>query len=110
MFDGVDRKGHGGQHEDNGGNGSGLGKSCGRAARTKRRLAALAAKGRRDVPRLTALQEHDNDQKQADDYMDDSNENNHETGDPRLNRMSTNNSLTSTPPIGQGRRRGPAGI
>ena len=52
---------HGREHEHDGAPRCRLGKKCGRSARAERRLAARAAEGARQVRRLTALQQYDND-------------------------------------------------
>jgi hypothetical protein len=90
LLDGVDGEGYRRQHEKNGRNGSCSGERCGCAAWAKRGLTTLSAEGRRDVPSLPALQQNDNNQKQANDHVDDGDKENHEIEGPKLFRMSAN--------------------
>ena len=58
---------HGRKHEHDCAPRCGLGKKCGRSARAKRRLAARATEGARQIRRLAALQHDHDNQKSADD-------------------------------------------
>ena len=73
MFDGVDGKRYRGQHEKHGGDGGRFRERGGCAAGAEGRLAALASECCRDVASFTALQEDDDDQKQAYDHVNDGN-------------------------------------
>jgi len=66
MAGGIDRERDGSDHERDGRPGGGPGQRAGRAPRTERRLAALAAKGRGNIAALAALQQNHNDDEETD--------------------------------------------
>ena len=74
---GHDRKRDRGNHEDNGRPGRRLGQRGGGARRAEGGLASHAAKCRRNVAALAALQQHDNDQEEANDNVDNGDQYNH---------------------------------
>src|SRR5271170_6245952 len=67
---GVHRQRNGGDHEGDRRPRGRPRKSAGRAARTERRLAALPAESRGNVPALAALQQHDDDNEETDQNVD----------------------------------------
>jgi len=77
MLDRIDGERYRGQHEQHRGDGRRFGERRGRASRAKCSLTALSAEGCRYVSRLAALQEDDNDKKQANHYVDDCHQNDH---------------------------------
>jgi len=78
MFRGVDGERHRGQHEENGRDGGCLGERRGCAPRPEGRLTALSAECSRNISSLAALEQHNNNQKQADENVDDGDEYDHE--------------------------------
>ena len=64
-------------HEHNRRPGRRARESRSRAPRPERRLAALAAKSRRQIAALAALQQHDRNQKKANDNVDNDDQNSH---------------------------------
>ena len=89
LLDGVDRERDRGQHEYDGGDSGCLGKSSGCTTRTECRLTALSAKGCGNIASFAALQQHNHDQKQANDYVNYRNESHqHGNESPKMFRMS----------------------
>ncbi len=70
MLADQDKQADGRDHENDGRPGGELGEQVGRTAWTESGLRTLTAKGTGEISALTLLQEHDADQKQADDDMD----------------------------------------
>ena len=87
MLDSVYGERHGRQHKENCRERGGFGERSRRAAGAERRLAALAAEGRRNVPGLSALQQNDNNQEKTDYYVQNGNQNDHGINGPKLFRM-----------------------
>jgi len=77
MLNGVHGESHRGQHEQYRRNRRRFGERCGRAAGSKRGLTALTAEGSGNVSCLTALQQHNHNQKQTDDDVNDGDKNDH---------------------------------
>ena len=79
---GQDRKRDRGQHEDNRRPRGGLRKGSGRATWAEGRLTTLAAEGGGNVATLTALQQNDHDQKEANRDMNERHQVNHVVDKP----------------------------
>ncbi len=89
MFDGVNGERNRGQHEQNSRNRGRFRKRRGCAARAKRGLTPLSAEGCRNVPSLPALQQYNDNQKQANNHVNDGDKDDeHEIYGPKLFRMS----------------------
>ena len=82
MSDGINGERYRRQHKQYSRERRRFGKCCGRATRAKCGLTALSAKSRRNVSGLTALQQNDNNEKQANHYMDGSDQDDHEIEKP----------------------------
>jgi len=78
MFRGVDGEGHRGQHEENGRDGGRFGERRSRTPRPEGSLTALSAECRRNISSFAALEQHNNNQKQADENVNNSDEYDHE--------------------------------
>ena len=78
MFRGVDGERHRGQHEENGRDSGRFGECRGCASRPEGGLTALSAECSRNVSSFAALQQHNNNQKKADENVDDGDEYDHE--------------------------------
>ncbi len=78
MTRGCDRKRDRCKDENDRRNGRGLGKNGSRAPWSESSLAAHASKGGGHVPALAALQQHNNDQEKANDYVNDGDQYDHE--------------------------------
>lgn len=72
----MNGKGDRSKHEEHCRNCGRAGEGGGCAARAECRLAALSTKGGGDVTGFAALQQNDDDQKQANDHMDDGDKDN----------------------------------
>lgn len=79
MLRGVHRQRDRRNHERHGGPSRGFGKRARGAARTESRLAPLAAECRRDVAAFAALQQHDNDDEEANQYVNSRDQINHDS-------------------------------
>lgn len=84
MANGVDGERYRRQHEQHCRERGGFGERRGRAAGTKGGLAALSAEGCRNVSGLTALQKNDNDEEQANHYVDDGDKDDHGSRNPKF--------------------------
>src|ERR1700678_3010443 len=77
VLDGIDGERDRRKHEQHGGDRRSLRQGRSRTARPKRRLATLPAESGRNIASLAALQQDNNDEEQAHNYMNDGDENNH---------------------------------